>query len=160
MKFLLLSMLFLGGCSTNMINIAPDLKNAIAFGVMTELNDIDPKQDKDLLVRLYQTPVMNQDCFVETYGVCQYKYFISVSTFDENPEANIFQLSTFGEVIKISWVSEDILDYVELELTVSKYTREALANNAGLENRLKKVLLKLDAKKLIEEVKSVNWVVN
>jgi len=48
------------------------LKNAIAFGVMKELNDIDPKQDKDLLVRLYQAPMMNQDCFIETRGVCHY----------------------------------------------------------------------------------------
>jgi hypothetical protein len=156
MKFLLLSILLLGGCGTNAINITPDLKNAIAFGAMTELNDIDPKQEKDLLVRLYQTPVMNQDCFVETHGVCQYKYFISVSTFDENPEVNIFKLSNVGEITSISWLAENVLDYVELELTINKYTKEALDNNADLENRSLKILLKLSAKKLIEEVKVAN----
>jgi hypothetical protein len=149
-------MLLLGGCSTNAIKIAPDLKNAIAFGAMTELNDIDPKQEKDLLVRLYQAPVMNQDCFVETHGVCQYKYFISVSTFDETPEVNVFKLSNLGEITKVSWLPENILDYVELELTINKYTKEALDNNVTLENRPIKVLLKLSTKKLIEEVKSIN----
>jgi len=88
------------------------------------------------------------------------KHYISVSTFDETPEVNAFELSILGEVARVFWLEENVQDYVKLELTVNKYTKEALDNNISLENRVVKALLKLSAKKLIEEVKSINRIDN
>lgn len=144
--------LSLGACSTKPVQVFSDLKYAMALGVITELNNINPKQDKDLLVRLYQVPVIDQNCFIETHGICQYKYYISVSTFDEQPEINVFELSHLGEITNVSWVFENRLDYIELEFTLNKYTKEALNNNHSLEKDTLKILIQLDPKNLIEKV--------
>lgn len=145
-----LLMLLLGGCEAGAADITPDLKDVMAFGSMRELNGIDPKKQKDLLVRLYQIPAAGENCLMETHGACRYQYYVSVSTFDEQPETNVFKLSNKGEVTNIAWLTENKLDYVEIELSLNKHTKEALKNNAALENKAVKVLLKIDPKKLIE----------
>jgi len=151
MKILwLLLMLSLMACGTKTTDTVLDLKEAMAFGSMKELNNINPEQEKDLLVRLYQVPVLGENCFMETHGICRYKYYISVSTFDEYPETNIFKLSNRGEVTSVKWLAENKIDYVEIELSLNKYTKEALANNSSLENKVVSVNLKIDPKKLIE----------
>lgn len=144
--------LSLGACTVKPVQVSPDLKYVMALGIITELNNINPKQDKDLLVRLYQVPLMDQNCFIETHGICQYKYYISVSTFDEYPEINVFELSSFGEITNVSWVFENKLDYVELVFTLNKYTKEALNNNPSLEKDTLKILIQLDPKNLIEKI--------
>jgi hypothetical protein len=126
------------------------MKQAMAIGSMKELNQLDMEKDKDLLVRLYQVPVLGETCFIETHGICRYKYLISVSTFDEYPEINVFELSARGEVTNISWLPENTLDYVEMELAFNTYTQDALKNNTALENKIYKVLLKIDPKKVVE----------
>lgn len=127
-----------------------DLKAAMAYGKIINLNDYNPNTEKDLLVRLYQVPLLNGGCFEETHGVCQNKFYISVSTFDEYPETNVFQLSVVGEVSDVQWIAEQIYDYVEIQLILSKYTKEALENNKKLTNEKLTILLKLDSKNISE----------
>ncbi len=83
-----LTMIMIASCShipaKNDLNIN-ELKAAMSYGTMRQLNDIDPDIEKDLLVRLYQVPMMDRNCFIETHGTCQNKYYLSVSTFDEFP---------------------------------------------------------------------------
>ncbi len=99
--FLLVSILLLSACKT----ISNELQSAVAFGVIEELNKLDPDVEKQLLLRLYRAPVYVEGCFKETHGICQYSYFLSVSTFDEYPETNIYKLKTKGEITKIMWLN-------------------------------------------------------
>jgi len=80
MKFFLgLSLLFLLSCAhTN-----KSLEAAISYGEIKELNNYSKDIDKQLFIRLLRSPVGENSCFEETGGVCQYQYFLSVSTFDE-----------------------------------------------------------------------------
>jgi hypothetical protein len=151
MRLLTLIPIFgLVACGVQEKNVVAEMKQAMAIGSMKELNQLDMEKDKDLLVRLYQVPVLGETCFIETHGICRYKYLISVSTFDEYPEINVFELSARGEVTNISWLPENTLDYVEMELAFNTYTQDALKNNTALENKIYKVLLKIDPKKVVE----------
>ena len=90
MKFLLsLLAVFLTSCSS----INYQLKNAISYGEIVELNKYSQDVEKQLIVRLFRSPIYKKNCLKEIHAPCQYKYFISVSTYDENPETNIFSLS-------------------------------------------------------------------
>ena len=130
-----------------------ELIHAMAYGDIKELNGIDKNIEKDLLVRLYQVPVFGEDCFVETEGVCRNNYYISVSTFDEYPETNVFKLSMIGEVIETRWLQESEHDYAEIEFTFNKYTKEAIENNKTLVNIQSKILLKLKPSSHVEVVR-------
>ena len=141
MKLLLiLGFMLLSACSS----LNSELQNALAFGEIKELNQLDPKADKQLLLRLYRSPLHQEGCFKETHGICQYTYFISVSTFDEYPETKIYKLKTRGEIIKISWQETTRLDTARLKLTFNHYTREALKNNKSLENIEKTIYLEMN----------------
>jgi len=148
-----LTMIMIASCShipaKNNLNIN-ELKVAMSYGTMRQLNDIDPDIEKDLLVRLYQVPIMDGNCFIETHGICQNKYYLSVSTFDEFPETNIFRLNMVGEVSGVHWLQEDITDHVKIEFTFNKYTKEALKNNRSLVNFQSKILVELDPNTLEE----------
>lgn len=156
MKILLFTtMIFLSACSNNTVKHDLDineLSSVMAYGAMKELNNIDPDIEKDLLVRLYQSPILGESCFIETHGVCRYNYYVSVSTFDEFPESNIFRLKMVGEITEIHWVKENKYDYVEIEFILNTYTKEALANNTSLVNSQTKVLVKLEPSSIVEVV--------
>ncbi|MCP4487239.1 MAG: hypothetical protein GY820_07965 [Gammaproteobacteria bacterium] len=62
--FLLVSILLLSACKT----ISNELQSAVAFGVIEELNKLDPDIEKQLLLRLYRAPVYVEACFKETCG--------------------------------------------------------------------------------------------
>ena len=109
-----------------------DLRNAISYGEIIELNEYTDSVDKQLFARLYRSPVFQNDCFKETHGVCQYQYFLSVSSFDEYPETNIYRISEKGEIGKIEWIDSPEIDTAIIEITINKYTKEALVNNADL----------------------------
>jgi len=68
-----LTMIMIASCShipaKNNLNIN-ELKVAMSYGTMRQLNDIDPDIEKDL---------MDGNCFIETHGICQNKYYLSVS---------------------------------------------------------------------------------
>lgn len=115
----------------------------MAIGKVIELNDMAPDVDKDLYVRLFQIPVTGEDCFVETHGICRYEFYLTVSTFDEYPEVNVFKLESKGVLAYVKWLPEERYDFVELELTMDRYTQDALRNNKALVNSQSRVLLKL-----------------
>ncbi len=127
-----------------------DLSIVMAYGSVKELNDINPDIEKDLLIRLYQSPILGENCFTETHGVCRNNYYISVSTFDEFPQSNVFKLKMVGEVTGIRWLQEDKYDYVEIEFTINQHTKEALSNNPSLVNVETKVLIELEPNNLVE----------
>ncbi|TLX49819.1 hypothetical protein CWC31_15250 [Pseudoalteromonas ruthenica] len=125
---LLACMVFLGACTS----LEGDFEKAVSFGVVTEVNDYSNQVDKSLYVRMYQAPVYEEQCFIETHGVCKYQYYLSVATFDEYPQTNLFTLTHQGEVTDINWLSNDEIDTATLQLTMSNYTAAALKNNPSL----------------------------
>lgn len=152
MRFYVLSIAFITGCRVGDGDIPPDIKHVMAYGTLSELNKLNRGSDADLLVRLYQLPTEDQSCFVETHGVCRYRYYVIVSTFDEQPETNVFKLSHQGEVTGVVWKAEDRPDYAEIELSLNQYTGAALKNNKALKNSTTKLLLKLSPNKMEEVV--------
>ncbi len=109
-----------------------ELQSAISYGEIVELNQYSKDVDKQLMVRLFKSPLYKEGCFKETHGVCQYQYFLSVSTFDENPETNIYRLSEIGEIVEIKWLASEGVDTAVIELELEKYTKMALSNNPEL----------------------------
>lgn len=149
MKFLVIVFaVFCSSCSA----LDTALQNAISFGDITELNKYSPEVDKQLFIRLFQSPVYVNNCFKETHGVCKYKYFLSVSTFDENPETNIYTLSTNGEVDKVTWGESADIDTAKIGLVVNKYTQAALNNNNELVNEKLIVNLVVTPKQISESL--------
>lgn len=127
-----------------------ELGNALAFGVIRDLNDLSPEIEKDVYVRLFESPVHQDGCFIETHGVCQYRYFLSVATFDEYPETNVYELKTRGEIAEINWRKESKQDYAEIEFVFNTYTKEALENNGALQNLPQEVLVKVSPTSIAE----------
>ncbi len=151
----LLVVIFLTACSHSAVKkdlSINELSIVMAYGTVKELNNIDPDIEKDLLIRLYQSPIFGESCFIETHGVCRNNYYISVSTFDEFPQSNVFKLKMVGEVTEIRWLQENKNDYVEIEFTINQYTKEALDNNSSLVNVQSKILVKLKPSSLVEIV--------
>jgi len=144
--FLVFGFLLLSACS----NLNGELQNALAFGEIKELNRLDTKVDKQLLLRLYRSPLYLKNCFKETHAVCRYTYFLSVSTYDEYPETNIYMLKTQGEIIKISWINTTTVDTAKLKLTFNSYTREALKNNKSLKNIKRIIFIDINSKNIKE----------
>lgn len=151
MKFFLIALtLFCSSCSALDVN----LKNAISYGEIRDLSEYTPEIEKKLFIRLFHAPIHSDDCFKETHGICQYKYFLSVSTFDEYPETNIYELETLGEIDSISWMPISGMDKAKLKLTLNKYTKEALLNNSLLINKRYVVNIVVTPKELTEVLAS------
>ena len=152
MKLLIVLFIILSsGCAS----LDRDLQNALAFGNIKELNEYSPEVDKQLLIRLYSSPIYTsqthkENCFIETHGTCKYSYFITVSTFDEYPETNIYQLQTEGEITDISWVDTSDIDSAELNLVFNQFSAAALKNNKSLINHQQKVHIKASTSVMLE----------
>jgi hypothetical protein len=136
----------LASCST----LDNDLKAAISYGEIIELNEYSKSVDKQLLVRLFSSPIYNESCFVEAHAVCQYQYYLSVSTFDEYPEFNIYRLTDVGEITDVKWLESTAIDSAIIEFNLNTYTDMAVGNNPDLDvdNRVLRVML---SAKSIEE---------
>jgi hypothetical protein len=141
--------LFFVACTTN----AEDngIKNSefvkiLALSKMVELNKLDKDIDKDLLVRVFEVPVLEEnDCFPESHGVCTHDYYVSVSQFDEQPEYNVFKIGTFGQIIKFRWKKTDTPDTAEIEILTTQYSLDAQKYNDKLSNAENRFLLKINA---------------
>ena len=144
--FLIFGFVLLSGCSS----LNGELQNALAFGEIKELNQLDTKVDKQLLLRLYRAPLHQKGCFKETHGVCRYTYFLSVSSYDEYPETNIYKLKNQGEIISIDWENTTTIDTAKLKLTFNRYTNEALKNNKTLKNIRKTIYINVNATNIKE----------
>ena len=129
------------------------LKGAMAYGEVTRLNDIETNFDKKLALRLYEVPQFDGTCFEETHGVCKNRYYLSVSTFDAYPEANVFKLNLSGEVVDIEWVETDGVDYAELKLVHRPFTEAALSNNSSLTASESVTKLQVTPDKLTEQTR-------
>jgi hypothetical protein len=140
--------LFLSACSTTDNN--NQLKEAMAYGTLIELNKFDEHIQKEMLIRLYEVPNNSSNCFVESHGVCKYEYFLSVSTFDEYPEVGVFKLSVSGKILNTEWVVVEQPDYAEIVVTYSEYTNEAYENNKTLKKKVLKTELKISLDGIVE----------
>lgn len=142
MKLFLLVLLFiLSGCSSFSSDLK--LKEAMAYGTLIELNNFDTSIEKELLIRLYKVPNFSESCFIETHGICNYSYYLSVSTFDEVPDVSVSKLDFTGDITATKWRLVETSDYAEIEISYSKYTSEALNNNSNLKNIIKNKVLKV-----------------
>ena len=146
--FILFCIMITSGCAS----LDNDLQNALAFGDIKELNEYSSEIDKQLLIRLYSSPIHKKSCFIETNGTCKYSYFISVSTFDEYPETNIYKLQTEGEITDISWIHTSDIDSAELNLIFNQFSVAALKNNNALINHQKNVHIKASSSEISETV--------
>lgn len=116
---------------------SPDnqLARAIATGKAYELNSRSPEIEKNLLLRLLEFPAQDgKDCLMEISGVCQYSYFLTVSSFDEAPIFAVFPLEIAGKIIDFKWLQCDRLDCARLTIYFDTYSTEATANNPDLKN--------------------------
>lgn len=125
---LILSLTLLVSCSA----MDRELQSAISYGEIVELNKYSENISKQLIVRLFSSPIYKEGCFKETHGVCQYQYFLSVSTFDEYPETNIYRLTEVGELKGAKWLDSAATDTAVIEFEFEKYTKMALRNNPDL----------------------------
>ncbi len=147
MKTALLSvLLLLVSCTT----MNKELESAISYGEIKELNQYSSEVEKQLHVRLYQSPIYKEGCFEETHGICHYRYFLSVSTFDEHPETNIFSLNEVGEITGIKWRGSRDIDTAIIDFTIEKYTKAATVNNPNLISRTIVVRVTLTPKSMEE----------
>ena len=124
-------------------------KRALAYGTQVDLNKIDAGIEKNLQLRLYRIPISTNDCFVETHGVCQYEYLLSVSSFDEAPEVNVFKLPLVGEITGISWRKHGGIDEAQIELSLSQYSDAAIKNNPALKNVTSRHILTANLKSAV-----------
>ena len=124
-------------------------KRALAYGTQVDLNKIDAGIEKNLQLRLYRIPLSTNDCFVETHGVCQYEYLLSVSSFDEAPEINVFKLPLVGEITGISWRKHGGIDEAQIELSLSQYSGAAIKNNPALKNVTSRHMLTANLKSAV-----------
>jgi len=120
----------------------------MAYGTVIELNNQDKNIEKELFIRLYQTPATHRDCVTEIHRICQYQYHISVSTFDEYPETNVFELALRGEIINTTWLVVDTHDYAEIEVTYNKFTQKALESDQSLTNVATTKTLKINVNRV------------
>lgn len=143
--FFLLSLLLLTtGCSTVAHNNSSStlkspsgytLKRSMAYGLIHDLGEYSPDIDKNLLVRIFEIPPQNDDeCFIETSGVCRYEHILSISTFDEYPVFDVVDLDIKGKIKNVRWNKTDEIDSAWISFEISSYTDEAMTNNPRLEN--------------------------
>ncbi|MBL4796331.1 MAG: hypothetical protein JKY50_02835 [Oleispira sp.] len=147
-SFILFFIVLTSGC----VSLDNNLQNALAFGERKELNEYSPNVDKQLLVRLYSSPLYKDHCFIETHGTCKYSYFLSVATFDEYPETNIYKLKTEGEIIAVNWKQTDVIDSAEIDLVFNQFSMRALENNASLMNHEQRVQIKVNISEIVEVI--------
>jgi len=118
-----------------------DLKTILALGKVINLNQSTLSVEPGLFVKLHEVPVFVNDCFKEMHGICQYKYYVSVSSFDEYPETNVYKLSQKGVYRSVEWLDISETDKVSLSIDLDTYTKEALSNNSDLIN--KKIIINI-----------------
>lgn len=132
---------------------------SMAYGRLIELNRFTPKVDKNLLLRLYETPKAGESCRVESGAVCKYKYLLTVSTMDEYPEVKVQPLVLEGQFISAEWKatteSNQQLqgDEAHLLITYSVFAMQASKINPKLGKEHRTVKLHVDLKEIKEQFK-------
>ena len=147
--FIIVSLLLIScAAEENVLSARANLHKVLALGDMISLNSQPTNWEKDLLVRLYEVPIFENNCFIETHGICQNEYYLTVSTFDEYPELNVYKLEFTGELIDYQWIEEATSDYVEILFVMRNYRSDAIKNNPKLKGQNFRFIIKVSAEKL------------
>ncbi len=139
MKLILIcSILLLYSCSANSEPIIKKINDPFVVKIMAsseiiELNQLQRKIEKNLIVRVYKLSGSEENsCFPESHGICKYKYYIATSQIDENPIVNAYFIGELGEIIQYRWEKTNQIDTAIIDITVNKYTKNALNYNKSL----------------------------
>ncbi|GHA49634.1 hypothetical protein GCM10007086_24330 [Photobacterium aphoticum] len=97
-----------------------------------DLNTYSPDVEKTLQVELFSVQTENINCTQGKGSLCQYEYFITVSTLDAEPVTNSFDLEVGGEVVDIEWIPTERHHTAMIQLHVLPYTSQALNPEATL----------------------------
>lgn len=101
-------------------NKESQLMEAMAYGRILEINTQQPAVEKGLWLRLYEIPSEQRDCRPETDAPCANRYLLSVSTFDENPQVNVFPLQQVRRQVQaISWQKAAGVDQARVRFDVT-----------------------------------------
>ena len=147
MKYLFFSLFLLVSCSTHSEEKIEKLDNPIlvrilAFGELTDLNQLQKNIDKELWVKIYKVPsTKKNNCFPESHGICEYEYYLVTPQFNENPTINAYSLGTFGEFTDYKWEPATSSDKAVINIKVSNYSVAALKYNAALKKNEKEYQL-------------------
>ncbi len=142
--------LILVGCSS----LDTGFREAVAYGQIRDLNAASPDIDKPLFVRLIEVPVIESSCFPETRGTCRFRYYLTVSTFDEQPETNVFRLEQRGQVLDAEWRESGLVDAAVIDLQITKYSKAAVDTNPELEQERSTVRIRVTPNSMEEVVLS------
>ena len=106
------------------------------FGEVLDLNKLQENVEKNLWLKIYKVPnISDNECFPESHGVCDYKYYLATSQLDDSPLINAYYLGVIGEIIEYEWQETQNIDTAIIKVTANKYSKEALAYNKSLQNR-------------------------
>ncbi|MCK7543730.1 hypothetical protein MLC59_06055 [Marinobacter bryozoorum] len=131
--------LTLAGCSS----LGSEFRGAVAYGQIRDLNGASPDIEKPLFVRLIEVPIVESSCYPETRGTCRFQYYLTVSTFDEQPETNVFRLGQRGQVHGVAWRESGLLDTAVIDLQITKYSRVGVEANLELEQESSTVRIRV-----------------
>jgi hypothetical protein len=113
----------------------------MAYGEVSLLNEIQSDGEKQLYIKLYKTPKHNIACSGETENICRFQYTLSVASFDEHPEVNVYQLEP-DFIENISWGTTDKIDTAILHFSGSS------SNEPGAPVRQYRAVVTLDQLKV------------
>ena len=135
--FLLLFVISCDSDSSNEVKKVTDknIVELLVFSEVTDLNKIQADKEKGLWIKLYKVPNRElNDCFPESHGVCNYKYYIATSQLDDSPITNAYSLGVLGEIIEYTWQDTNSLDTARIKIKANKYSKHALNYNKALKN--------------------------
>lgn len=132
------------------------LQKNLAYGKLIELNQYSPEHEKGLLLRLFSLPSHDEECGLETSGVCKNQHLLTAASFDEMPDTQAYSLQTKGEFVKADWIESSnkaaIPDQAELILTFREHHRFATRANPNLARKSFKVRVKITPQGIEETV--------
>lgn len=141
MKKLIYSILLLSISCSSSSNIliekikSPMLAELLIFSELKDLNKIQPNIEKNLWVKVYKLPnTETNNCFPESHGICNYKYYLATSQLDDSPIISAYYLGELGEIIEYKWSQTNTIDEAVINIKTNKYSKEALNYNKSLVN--------------------------
>ena len=106
------------------------------LGEVLDLNKLQENIEKNLWLKIYKVPnTSDNECFPESHGICDYKYYLATSQLDDSPILNAYYLGVIGEIIEYEWQETQNIDTAIIKISANKYSKEALAYNKSLQNR-------------------------
>ena len=73
-------------------------------------------------VKVYKLPnTVSNNCFPESHGICNYKYYMATSQLDDSPIINVYYLGVLGEIIDYKWEHTSSIDKAVKNIITNKY---------------------------------------